>query len=117
MKISRSRHIRGAGSRPTIRVRIVSSASIDNLAVGSTAFPTQTIISLPVHTAVCKCRASGALVVLVAVQLSALGSYLPPVLKSWQMGLQNVPTPDNHFTAGPHCRVIDSGIGRVVGYW
>jgi hypothetical protein len=40
------------------------------------------IISLPVHTAVCETRAAGALVVLVAVQLSVLGLYLPPVFKS-----------------------------------
>src|SRR5215831_3915981 len=45
--------------------------------------PPQTIISLPVHTAVCPSRASGALVVLVAVQLSVPGLYLPPVLKTW----------------------------------
>ena len=37
--------------------------------------------------------------VLVAVQLSVLGLYLPPVFKSQQ------PTPDDHFTAGPDCRV------------
>jgi hypothetical protein len=43
--------------------------------------PPQMIISLPVHTAVCESRASGALVVLVAVQLSVPGLYLPPVLK------------------------------------
>ena len=43
--------------------------------------PPQTIISLPVHTAVGKARASGALVVVVATQLSVLGSYLPPVFK------------------------------------
>ena len=43
--------------------------------------PPQTIISLPVQTAVCKSRPSGALVVLVAVQLSALGLNLPPVFK------------------------------------
>jgi hypothetical protein len=42
--------------------------------------PPQTIISVPVHTAVCACRPLGALVVLVAAQLSMLGSYLPPVL-------------------------------------
>ena len=41
--------------------------------------PPQTIISLPVHTAVGPRRAVGALVVLVAVQLSVLGLYLPPV--------------------------------------
>jgi hypothetical protein len=44
-------------------------------------FPPQTIISLSVHTAVCWCRLPGALVVLVAVQLSVLGLYLPPVFK------------------------------------
>jgi len=41
--------------------------------------PPQTIISLPVQTAVWKFRASGALVVLVVVQVSVLGLYLPPV--------------------------------------
>jgi hypothetical protein len=45
-------------------------------------FPPQTIISLPVHTAVCCNRPAGALVVLVAVQLSVAGSYLPPVLNA-----------------------------------
>ena len=42
--------------------------------------PPQTIISLSVQTAGAH-RAEGALLVLVAVQLSVLGSYLPPVLK------------------------------------
>jgi hypothetical protein len=51
-------------------------------AVEATA-PPQTIISLPVHTAVWKSRTSGAFVVLVAVQLSVFGSYLPPVFKIW----------------------------------
>jgi hypothetical protein len=43
--------------------------------------PPQTIISLPLQTAVCWYRAAGALMVLVAVQLSVLGLYLPPVFK------------------------------------
>jgi hypothetical protein len=47
----------------------------------SEKYPPQTIISLPVHTAVCDSRPLGALVVLVAVQLSVAGLYLPPVLK------------------------------------
>jgi hypothetical protein len=37
------------------------------------------IISLPVHTAECLARATGALVMLVGVQLSLIGLYLPPV--------------------------------------
>jgi hypothetical protein len=41
--------------------------------------PPQTIISVPLHTAVCSDRAVGAPLVLVAVQLSVAGSYLPPV--------------------------------------
>jgi hypothetical protein len=44
--------------------------------------PPQTIISLPVHTAVCEYRAAGALVTSVLVQLSAAGSYRPPSLKT-----------------------------------
>ena len=43
--------------------------------------PPQTIISLPVQTAVWSSRAEGALVVLVAVQLLVLGLYLPPVFR------------------------------------
>jgi hypothetical protein len=44
--------------------------------------PPQTIISLPVQTAVWDPLAAGALVVLVAVQLSVLGLYRPPVFTS-----------------------------------
>ena len=44
--------------------------------------PPQTIIWLPVHTAVWNSRPAGAPVVLVAAQLSVPGLYLPPVLKS-----------------------------------
>src|SRR5213080_4375946 len=44
--------------------------------------PPQTTISLPVHTAVLRDRAAGAPVVLVAVQLSVLGLYRPPVLST-----------------------------------
>ena len=43
--------------------------------------PPHTIISLPVHTAACRIRLSGALVVLVTVQLSLLGLYFPPVFE------------------------------------
>ena len=42
--------------------------------------PPQTIISLPLHTAVCATRPVGP--VLVAVQLLVLGSYLPPVFRT-----------------------------------
>jgi disulfide bond formation protein DsbB len=43
--------------------------------------PPQTIISLPVQTAVWSNRAAGALLVLVVVHVSVLGLYLPPVFK------------------------------------
>ena len=60
-------------------------------------------------------RAEGALVGLVAVQLFVPGSYLPPVLKryNWRLAIES--TPDDHFTAGPHCRVTPSGSGRIGG--
>ncbi len=83
--------------------------------------PPQTIISLSVHTAVWPYRASGALVVLVALQLSVLGSYLPPVLniRAGMVSPTGVAvtssTPNDHFTAGPDCRVAVSGRGRVRG--
>ena len=56
-------------------------------------------------------RPVGALVVLVAVHLSVLGLYLPPVFKSV---LTIKSTPDDHFTAGPHCRVISRPEGALV---
>jgi hypothetical protein len=49
---------------------------------GEQKAPPQTIISLPVHTAVCEFRASGALMVLIDIQLSVPGLYLPPVFRA-----------------------------------
>jgi hypothetical protein len=63
-----------AGRCPSVRRRIVSPA-------GVVALSTQIIISLPVQTAVWPERACGVLVMLVALQLSLAGSYLPPVFK------------------------------------
>ena len=82
----------------------VSPAGVQNAHAHLT--PPQTIISLPVQTAVWKSRAEGALVVLVAVQLSVLGLYLPPVLKILP---PSESTPDDHFAASPYCRVIRLG--------
>ena len=45
-------------------------------------YPPHTIISVPVHTAVCWARASGALVLVVGVQVSVPGLYRPPVFKA-----------------------------------
>jgi hypothetical protein len=63
--------------------------AVQELALGSylppvlkglrSSVPPQTIISLPVVTAVCLYRAVGALVMLVAYQLSVPESYRPPV--------------------------------------
>jgi hypothetical protein len=52
---------------------------LQSLNVEST--PPQTIISLPVHTALCAARPSTSLGTAVAVQLSVSGLYLPPVFK------------------------------------
>src|SRR6266480_7522357 len=43
--------------------------------------PPQITISLSVNTAVCDSRSTGALAVLVGVQLSVPGLYLPPVFR------------------------------------
>ena len=50
---------------------------------------------------------------LVAVQLFVLGLYLPPVFKI-DVGLELNPTPDDHFTAGPDCRVARPSEGALV---
>ena len=47
----------------------------------ASSVPPQTIICVPVQTAVGEYRPSGAFVVLVAVQLSRVGLYLRPVSK------------------------------------
>ena len=52
------------------------------LSLPPTVPPPQTIISLPVQTAVCKVRACGASMLLVAIQLSLPGSYPPPVSRT-----------------------------------
>ena len=54
---------------------------------------------------------AGALVVLVAVQLSVPGLYLPPVFKE-RAAITSAP--DDHFTASPHCRVTDRAVGALV---
>ena len=67
-----------AGGCPTIRAGIVSSAGVYN----DDRYQIRPRRSFHCrHTAVCKVRASAALVVLVGVQLSVLGLYLAPVFK------------------------------------
>jgi len=49
--------------------------------------PPQMIISLPVQTAVCDSRPTGAVVVLLGLQVSTMGLYLPPVLNEVQQSI------------------------------
>ena len=49
--------------------------------------------------------------VLVAVQLSVLGLYLPPVFKR---AAAIISTPDDHLGAGPHCGVNPRAAGALV---
>src|ERR1043166_8324773 len=58
--------------------------------MGPVATPPQTIISLPVHTAVCRYRAAGVLLMLVATQLFISRSYLPPDRKSTRLNSSHV---------------------------
>ena len=69
------------------------------------ACPPQAIISLPVQTAVRYLRPGGALMLLVALQLSVPGSYLPPAIRGHG---DTAATPDNHFTARPYRRELRS---------
>ena len=63
--------------------------------------PPQTIISVPVHTAVCDCRASGALIILVASQLFVPGLYRPPVLTEFN----GAPPPQTIISVPVHTAV------------
>ena len=96
--------IGGAGSCPTIRAGIVSPASVQNVCSHHIR---------PRRSFHCRSRPPCDCIgqrahwsVLVAVQLSVPGLYLPPVFK-WHAVI--ISTPDDHFAAGPHCRVIVSG--------
>ncbi len=88
--------------------------------------PPQTIISLPVQTAVCRYRPKGALAALVAVQLCVSGASRCPTVGAGIVspaGVDDVaiiilPAPDDHFVAGPHWRVKDpraGGVGNAGG--
>ena len=106
--VSGSGRVGRAGGCPTIRAGIVSPAGVQ-IVVRHHIHPRRSFhcrSTLPCDTY----RPVGALVVLVAVQLSVLGLYLPPVFK---VAAAIRSAPDDHFTAGPHCRVNESGSGRV----
>jgi hypothetical protein len=55
--------------------------------------------------------ADGALLVVVAVQLSVVGLYLPPVFRLLAVAVPA--TPDDHFAAGPDGGMMPMGDGRV----
>ena len=98
-----------AGGCPTIRAGIVSPAGVQ--IVHRHIHPKRSFhcrSRLPCDTH----RAVGALVVLVAVQLSVLGIVSPAGVRRLPVP-STVSAPDDHFTAGPDCRVTVSGRGRV----
>src|SRR5262245_56870061 len=86
MILTSGRRVRHAGGYPHVSGGIVSAAGIlvpfVIMAAPNDPFTADHFtasISLPVQTAVGPDRAVGALLLVVAVQLSVLGSYLPPV--------------------------------------
>ena len=93
--------VRNSASYGALAVLVAAQLSVPGLYLASgrlyvvtTIEPPQTIISLPVQTAVCEVRAVGALAVLVVVQLFVPGLYLPPVLC---IGDLIGSSPDDHF--------------------
>lgn len=79
---SSSRRISGASGYPTVCAWAVSAAGVQ--VVGQIS-PPHTIISLPLHTVLCDSLALGAPMVVVAVQVSVPGLYLPPVLRTLEL--------------------------------
>ena len=73
--------------------------------------PPQTIISLPVHTAVCRLSGRG--------RVGGAGGC--PTIRDRivspagvQRAIVSTSTPDDHFTAGPHCCVKYRAVGALV---
>ena len=98
------------GGHPSIRGRDVFPVGVKFPLMPPAINSTQTIISLPVQTA-CAYRAVGALVVLVAVQRSVLDRISRRCLRSDR---HYISAPNDHFTAGPHCRVKLRPVGVLV---
>ena len=71
-----------AGGYPTICAGMVSPASVQGVGSSSNSTPNDHFTVSP-NRRVSWSRPEGALVVLVAVQLSVLGLYLPPVFQRW----------------------------------
>ena len=109
VEISGVRHVGGTGGRPTVHIWIVSSACIHS--TNRLLRPAQTIISLPVETAVWDSRASGALLRAVGIQLSVTGLYLPPEFRKKGPGTSSAPY--NHFVVDPDHPMRISGFRRV----
>ena len=79
VSIPRVGRVGGAGGCPTIRAGIVSPAGVQ-IGDAIISAPDDHFAASP-HCCVIGIARTGALVVLVAVQLSVLGLYLPPVFK------------------------------------
>ena len=75
------RRVGRTGGCPAICARIVSAAGVEKR--GSDRLRPRRSFHCRSRLQCASSRAPGALVVLVAVQVSVLGLYLPPVLKDW----------------------------------
>ena len=108
VRVSGSRRASVLVAVQAVRAGVISAARVKRL---RSSVPPQTIISLPVQTAVCQYRAAGALVMLVAAQLSVRGIVSPT-------GVQKVgaviSSPDNHFIVRPDRFVSTSASGALV---
>ncbi len=110
MKYSGRGRVGGAGGCPTVGAGIISPAGVQKRQPLVNSAPDDHFTAGP-HCRVTSSAQRARWSVLVAVQLSVLGLYLPPVFEIADV----VSAPDDHFTAGPDCRVIVSGSGRVGG--
>jgi len=104
-------HVIGASRCPTVHAGIISPACVGRAAGEFAATPDDHLTASP------HCR----------VNVSSIGGVgsarsrptvqagiVPPACVHEKWGAVDLPTPYNHFAAGPHCRMIKSTSGRIT---
>ena len=102
----------GASGRPTIGAGIVSPASVQNQRIAATPndhFTAAPYCRVTVCSGLRRVSSASGCPTIRAGTISAAGVHIAALIAIC------CPTPDDHLTAGPHRRVLESPLGRVGG--